>query len=412
MDRLRAEADRYTQKKIPIYSIGLGDGSWDRFWYENLYPVSEFRKTLHDAKYPTPFFNIMGNHDNDGAVKEGGDVDFIAAKPYMASFGPRYYSFNLGRNHFVVLDNIVFKNQSNKKNHGNKGIYGSCNYDTYITPEQMAWLERDLAAVKDKDAPLFIAFHAPMLRYRTGVDTVYTATNKRNEAELLRLTAPFKEVHLLTGHTHMNALARSPKATNEFWDHTVAGTCGSWWWNSSWGGKNLCPDGNPVGYQVFESTPDSLTWRFETFCEEPGKQFLAMDMNSVRKFFATDSESRVLRAHYPAINDFDQVPENQVWINVWNYDPLGKLTVTAGGKELPVEMTYDENPIYTATYITRRTVWNEKYSKGYDKPRPRRIFKVQAPDADTPITISWTDRFGHTTTETLSRPAVFDRSLF
>lgn len=45
-----------------------------------------------------------------------------------AALGPTYYSFNLGRIHYIVLDDMVYK--------------GSNAYDTRIDDRQMEWLRQ------------------------------------------------------------------------------------------------------------------------------------------------------------------------------------------------------------------------------------------------------------------------------
>jgi hypothetical protein len=48
-------------------------------------------------------------------------------KRYNQAFGPNYYSFNIGKAHYVVLDNIVYKNTPNAKKTNN--ISGKRDYD-------------------------------------------------------------------------------------------------------------------------------------------------------------------------------------------------------------------------------------------------------------------------------------------
>lgn len=416
MPRLRAEAAKYKAQGIPVYTIDLGDSGWDRYWYENGYNIGDFRTTIENIDYPTQFFNIMGNHDNDSAAEPDNDTDFQAAQAYRKSFGPNYYSFNLGKAHYVVLDNIVYLNEKEgkrKEMSHQAGLAGTCSYQTYISPEQMAWLRKDLAEVKDPaDTPVFIAFHAPMFKYKVNTGEVITQANRRNEKELYEITAPFKEVHLLTGHTHNNSINESPRSPKPMIDHTIAGTCGAWWWTSAHGGHNLCPDGNPVGFATFVTDGNDVKWDFQAFEYPAEKQFFVFDINNVKKYCATNGEIKSFLRHYPLWTNYSNVPENTLYITVWNYDPKGKIMVTENGKELNVEQTVDTNPLYMATYMTQRTTWEDKYGSGYNTPRVRRMFKVQASAPDTSVEVSYTDRFGRTTTETIYRPSTFDRSIF
>ena len=105
---LRAELEQYRKAGIPVYTLCLGDSSHEIYWYDYLYDIGSFRKTLADVNYPTPLFNTMGNHDNDGAVAQSPTVDFDATEKYRKAFGPTYYSFNIGKVHYVMLDNIRY----------------------------------------------------------------------------------------------------------------------------------------------------------------------------------------------------------------------------------------------------------------------------------------------------------------
>lgn len=415
IDKLKEVAASNEAQGLPTYTLNLGDASWDSFWYENLYPISEFRNTLKECEYPTTFFNTTGNHDNDGGTAQGPDMDFRAAKPYMAVFGPRYYSFNIGGVHYVVLDNVYYINQPSPKQKINKNITGSRNYEQRITQEQLEWLEKDLAELKDKDTPVFIAFHCPMFRHTVGEkpgskNELYVDANKANVEDMKRIFAPYKNVHFLTGHTHMNALCPSIEGfENTIWDHTVVGTCGSWWWNSAFGGKNLAPDGNPVGFQILNADGKNVDWRFEAFEYPADKQFFAFDLNKVKEWFATNGEARSFKMHYPDITDYSEYPENTVLVSVFNWDPEGSIEATENGKVLEIDNTWGLNPLWVANYLIGRTNWCDMWPESYGSQRKRRIFIIQAQTPDQPVEITLKDRFGNEWKENFKRPARFDR---
>lgn len=60
-------------------------------------------------------------------------------------FGPTYYSFDRGRVHYVVLDNV---------------FYLSRGYVGYIEESQLEWLERDLALV-EPGSTVIVFMHIP-----------------------------------------------------------------------------------------------------------------------------------------------------------------------------------------------------------------------------------------------------------
>ena len=158
---LKAELEQYRKAGIPVYTLNVGDSSFDLYWYDFLYDIRDFRRTLAEVGYPTQFFNTMGNHDNDGATPCDENTDFAAEAKYREAFGPTYYSMNLGNIHYVMLDNIVYLNEPKANAKVGGGIVGARNYKAAFTREQLDWLAKDLAAV-DKSTPVVIGVHAPI----------------------------------------------------------------------------------------------------------------------------------------------------------------------------------------------------------------------------------------------------------
>ena len=104
---------------------------------------------LAEANYPTQFFNTMGNHDNDGATPCDENTDWNASAKYRKAFGPTYYSVNIGKVHYIMLDNQVYLNEPLPNAKPGKNIVGARNRVTSITRAQLDWLAKDLATVTD-----------------------------------------------------------------------------------------------------------------------------------------------------------------------------------------------------------------------------------------------------------------------
>ena len=56
------------------------------------------------ASLGIPVYGVIGNHDHD--LKKYTDRE--ATENYRNHFGPTYYAFDMGRTHYVVLDDIVY----------------------------------------------------------------------------------------------------------------------------------------------------------------------------------------------------------------------------------------------------------------------------------------------------------------
>lgn len=404
--RLREEVKRLNAEGKEVYTMHLGDGSWDLYWYAHKYPIGELRNTLNKADYPTAFFNVMGNHDNDGATPAGPDSDMQSSLPYQKAFGPRYYSFNLGDVHYVVLDNIEYLNTPAESNYEN--IVGKRDYNENYTPEQLAWLRKDLADVS-YDTPVVIGLHCPVLRWKNLEGTDYKLrTEKNSTKELLSILKPYKNVHSFSGHSHRQCIVRIPEEEQSFTDHNISGTCGAWWRTAATGLKNLCPDGTPAAFELFTADGKDLKWQHIPYEYDADRTFYAWDMNSIKDYMANSGEVKAFKNMYPRWTDYSDVPENYIYVNLWAWDPEGKLTITENGKELPIEIVSEENPLFLLSYMLRTTLWlNIVDYKGTQKPRKFQLFRAKASSPDTPVEISWTDYFGKETRQTLSRPASF-----
>ncbi|MGN0091849.1 MAG: metallophosphoesterase N-terminal domain-containing protein, partial [Alistipes sp.] len=147
----------------PVYTVILGDITWDRFWTMTGFSIDNVTPYLTENNYPTQVYTIMGNHDNDPSVPAGENTDLLATARYRNVFGPTFYSMDKGGFHFVMLDNIVYKNEFNPKEKLKPGVVGSRNYDVYVDEAQIDWLRKDLAAVA-KSTPIVVCMHSPLRR--------------------------------------------------------------------------------------------------------------------------------------------------------------------------------------------------------------------------------------------------------
>jgi hypothetical protein len=128
-------------RRRPVFSINVGDliygyeddlGLVEREWDAYLEAVKTFEQ---------PLFSVIGNHDVFDEPSEG---------YFLKRFGGlRWYSFDYGPAHFIVLDSDVAGGMDK------------------IVGEQLEWLKQDLEASKDK-ALKFAFLHKPLWREGYG----------------------------------------------------------------------------------------------------------------------------------------------------------------------------------------------------------------------------------------------------
>jgi predicted phosphodiesterase len=235
-----------------VHGIAVGDLVWDN---HDLFPM--YNEAV--AEMGIPFFQGLGNHDEDYRM---GD-DETSDRTFKKFYGPTYYSFNRGRAHYVMLDDVRYLGVERE-------------YDGYVVQQQLDWLEKDLKFV-DKDALLLICLHIP----------VYNQV--KNNKELYKLLKPFKNVHVLSGHTHYN----DNNITDNVYEHNHGTVCGAWWTGP------ICEDGTPRGYGVYQVDGNQLKWYYKSMDREKDYQ-MALFVEELTN-------------------------QKRLIANVWNWDPAWKV---------------------------------------------------------------------------------------
>ena len=95
-----------------------------------------------------------------------------------------------------------------------------------------------------------------------------------------------------------------------------------------------------------------------------------------------------------------------MFVNVWNWDPSWKISVTEEGRELTVSPYGIYDPLHLVSYVTKRLNQNS------DVTFPTKVnghsFRVKGVSRpDSTLEIKVTDRFGNVYTETMERPRAF-----
>lgn len=429
MPRFREEYEK-AKANGPVYCLNCGDSVYDRYWYEYGYSIECFPKTLEDVKFPVPMFHVMGNHDNDGGTPREGDIDFNAAERYRRTMGPTHYSFNLGREHYVVLDNIVYLNSKGRID-TYEGITGKRDHEHYFTQEQLDWLVKDLATVKDKNAPLILAFHAPLMRNKGGLTGNPIETRMKRSGydseqlfnDFTALLKDFPEVHFISGHSHQNLLCYGSDDSSKYpfisniVEHNISGVCGCWWQTAAHGGLTLGPDGAPAGFEVFPVKGNNIEWYFVSTDDGSGQQFRVFDMNGVRDYYLKSGALQAMLKHYDKRTDYGRIEDNMILIHVWAWESKWQLSVTENGVELPVEQVKSENPQFTLEYHLPKASWDDNGTKNRwapkynDKSAHAHYFWTKASSPNSTLIVKLTDSFGNEYIETVERPKAFGKKM-
>ena len=392
-------------RKTPIYSLLLGDLTWDRYWAKNHFGLNTFVETCKEAKYPMPLWAVMGNHDNDPSIPytTEAETDLLATGKWRSVLGPAFYSFHLGKVHFVVLDDITYRNETKGKTKFAEGVVGSRNYREYINHMQFSWLLKDLALC-DSLMPLVVALHAPVLETE-----FHNPARSKDHLDmgvgkwLLDIVKKFEKVYVVSGHKHINS-----NKVSTFYPHirefTINSLCGIMWDSYASSGRHNCMDGTPGGYYLWEFDGDKAHWEFKSMESKDCNQFRIYDMNTVRQFYAQDPTIRAMLKKYPEREDFATTRDNIIMVNVYAYENDWKVEILEDGTPLNVHRHYKEDPFHVLCHDI--VAFKEKGSIIFDRAGKKNwhMFRARATTANKPVTVRVTDSFGKVYQRTIQRP--------
>ncbi len=404
-----------SHKSQKMYAITLGDMTWDLYWYSKNYEFPQYLQDINDRVSGILIYHTMGNHDNDYmAVKS----NFDAKSEYTTDIAPNYYSFNIGRIHYVVLDDIDCSQYDGTT---------SRNYVKRFTQEQIDWLEKDLSYVA-KTTPLVVITHAQIF-YPNGTDTFKWDNNESTRKSVVDLVKDYN-VNFVTGHTHtiFNANPAETKSLTgrpSIYEHNAGSVCASWWWSGSLT-KNVYVslDGAPGGYSIWNIAGTDIKWKYKATAKTEDYQFRSYDLNNVSFSFddisnlyndsrsITDEKKAAVLASFARYTAaYPKNSNNKVLINIWNWNSNWKLSVT---EESGKELTYTKGVAYDPLHIKALSV--KRFNKANLTDTPSFItensiphfFTVTASDANVDLTIKVTDEFGNVYTEKMERPKQFN----
>lgn len=334
---------------IPFHGICAGDLiSHDH----NLYP--QFINVVSSSGIP--FFHAMGNHD---MVVNGRSFETTQWK-FEQTFGPSYYSFNVGKIHYVVLNNCFF-------------IGRDYFYIGYLEERQLRWLEKDLSYIP-KGSTIVLTVHIPTTvsqKDRERFTYERAGTTMANHRGLYKILEPYN-AHIISGHTHTN---HNQTIKNNLFEHVTAALSGAWWQGE------LCTDGTPRGYGVYTVAGDSIKWYYKS------------------TGYPKDYQMRVYT------EEDDQSFKGYVVANVWNYDPLWRVELYENGVSRGVMSQFEAyDPAARAMYSNRDQLEHKWiYPSLSDK-----FFRAKPESLNSQLKVVATDRFGNRYESSVRPSSSFD----
>ncbi|MEM7498769.1 MAG: calcineurin-like phosphoesterase family protein [Pseudomonadota bacterium] len=313
----------------------------------SLYP--RFKAIIAQGGVPQYF--VAGNHDLDFDA----ETDQHSFDTFRREWGPEYYSFDIGKVHFVVLDNVRYPcNGVDDHPFCEPGAKPS--YNGVISERQLEWLRADLAEVP-QDRLIVLNAHIPFVTFTDHTAQKHQTDNLHALYDIIG----GRPVLGLAGHTHTTeqilpgehyhgweeATGTGPAAFHQI---ITGGLSGSWWAGDlndqgvPHGTQRL---GSPRGYYVLSFDGARYTDTYRAFGRSEDEQLHA-SFNTPRfrewaeKLFAYADAYPVPADVLPpvTINDLGDMNmltredlEEGTWlaVNVWNGSDQSKVAVSING---------------------------------------------------------------------------------
>ena len=394
------DINAYTQTlSSPMYGLTLGDMTWDLYWEVNNYGYREY---LADAQTITglTIYQTIGNHDH--SMYQIGDYNTV--EEYKKVVAPTYYSFNVGKVHYVVLDDVECTNKEATTDEKGNPCYVRT-YKDHLVDQQIDWLQKDLAFVPTS-TPLVVSMHIPMYNPSGSV-------RMDGASKLTALLSKYPKVHVYTAHTH-TIYNVDKTSTNHIFEHNAGSICGTWWWSAQeTPGVHIGQDGSPGGYTILKVNGTDFQWQYKATGSSVSEQFRTYDRNNIlitADKYIPSATNETYKADFKPGLWATPDATNEVYVNVWNWDPSWKLEVTENGSVLASSQVTVPDPLHLIAYTAKRINKNSKAT--FATTTNAHTFKVKASSASSTLEIKVTDRFGNVYTESMKRPKAFDTETY
>ena len=345
-DIIIPDINKFKGDRDDVYAVVVGD-----LVYNWMTGYDDYVDISATANFPT--YNVIGNHD----FEQENLYDTRLGIGYFENYlGPVYYSFNIGKMHYVVLNTIT----ANYKNVGHR------NYWYGLDDDQFEWVKNDLSHVS-KDMTIVVCMHALMFTNSWGY------RNTSHLDDLKTELAKFDKVYAWGGHSHTNYGCDYNNNWNggKLLSATVSRCNGTLRHN-----HELASNGDPNGYIVAEVKGGDMTWQFKCIGKDTDYQ---MNVYSPER----------TKTEYVKVNIWN-------WIeNFWTQPEWWEN----GVKVADLEMVKDFDVHYQELYAAWKEHGDPK--KKWADPQQSTMFRIKPSDGAREGEVRVTDYFGNTYTQAI-----------
>lgn len=298
--RIYLAALRDYVKKLPsgvrVYGMNLGDMTQESHWTNsNKADIPNYITVLERGCMPIQTFHLIGNHDHDMAAQNiTGEDDSAAELAYVASFGPTYYAFNIGKVHYVVLDNMKYINNG-----------GDRAFDIRLTQKQLDWIQKDADYMPADIEHIVIAWHCAAFRRNPLASSPNPMTNANDVLDVYKdKNVP---ITIWAGHQHIAETVSVPRSDVQATEYIHSAVCGAWWYYP------LSGDGAPSTFTVYDFDRGKLTGRTSVNFNDANEQFYRVYNSGLKNAYG----------------------KSVIHINIWDWNTDWKFECRENGAAVP-----------------------------------------------------------------------------
>ena len=244
------------------------------------------------------WYNLPGNHD----LNFYAESDEHSLETYSRVYGPRYYSFDHGKVHFLVLDSIIAERRQREQ----------LDYKEGLDQKQLEFIRNDLALL-DKNQLVVLLMH--------GAENLF----EYGRRELFEVLEKHPHTVSVAGHDHRTEHLflgkeydwHGPKPHHLYFSGTVSGA----WWTGVPDELGIphatMTNGVPNGYSVFSFDGNRYSIRFKAFRRPEDYQMNIWAPEEIYANKAADSEIVVnVFAASERSNVQMRIGESSSWIDM------------------------------------------------------------------------------------------------
>ncbi|MDF2157407.1 calcineurin-like phosphoesterase family protein [Algoriphagus sp. CAU 1675] len=316
------------------------------------------------AKVGLPWYNVMGNHDQNYDVTS----DELADETFEAHFGPSTYSYNVGKVHFIILDDILWPDPRD-----NQSYWGG------MRPDQLQFVKNDLQFVP-KDHLIVLAMHIPLSEEGDSF-------RDEDRQFLFDVLKDYPYTLSLSAHTHLQKqdffFQKDGWAQSTPHHHYNVGTTSGDWYKGVLNVKGVpvstMRDGTPKGYALIDFDGNSYKVRYQV---------------------AGKSSDYQMEIFAPKVLEFGKGTSAGIFVNFFMGSQGDEVMVKIGeGEWRKMTQVEDYDPAYLVDLFSWDT--SEELLNGRRPSNPqasKHLWRIgipaNLPEGEHVIKIKATDRFG------------------